>query len=95
MDQRLHLSPEQQPSVWDILKRDPRLKKAKTELAALFAPEQQAAYAQLGQDTERDHSRIIACGNALDVVQLLQSNVGLDQKQQEAAFPALFEYGQQ
>jgi hypothetical protein len=95
MDQRLHLSPEQQASLRDILKRDPRLKKAKAELAALFTPEQQAAYEQLQQDTERDHARIVACVNALDVVQLLQSNVGLDQKQQEAAFPALFEYGQQ
>jgi hypothetical protein len=61
----------------------------------LFTPEQQSAYAQLEQDTERDQARVIACVNALDVVQLLQSNVGLDQKQQEAAFPALFEYGQQ
>lgn len=95
MDQRLHLSPEQQASVRDILKRDPKLKKAKVELMALFMPEQHAAYAQLEQDTERDHARIIACVNALDVVQLLQCNVGLDQKQQEAAFPALFEYGQQ
>lgn len=95
MDQRLHLNPEQQASVRDILKRDPRLKKAKAELAALFTPEQQAAYEQLQQDTERDHARIIACVNALDVVQLLQYNVGLEQKQQEAAFPALFEYGQQ
>jgi len=95
MDQRLHLSPEQQAAVRDILKRDRRLKKSKTELAALFTPEQQSAYAQLEQDTERDHARVIGCVNALDVVQLLQSNVGLDQKQQEAAFPALFEYGQQ
>jgi len=95
MDQRLHLSPEQQALVRDILKRDPRLKKAKAQLAALFTPEQQALYEQLQQDTERDRARITACVNALDVVQLLQSNVGLDQKQQEAAFPALFEYGQQ
>jgi hypothetical protein len=59
------------------------------------APEQQAAYVQLEQETERDSTRVTACRNALDMVQLLQSNIGLDQQQQDKAFPALMEYGQQ
>jgi hypothetical protein len=95
MKQRLNLTTEQEASVRGILERDPRLRKLKAESTALLTPEQQAAYVQLEQETERDSTRVTACRNALDMVQLLQSNIGLDQQQQDKAFPALMEYGQQ
>jgi len=96
MKQRLHLTPDQEASIREILKRDsmPRLNKHKPELHALLAPDQQAAYEQFEQETQRDKERLIVHQAVLDMLINLQSNVGLNQEQQDKALSALLEYGE-
>jgi hypothetical protein len=97
MKQRLNLTSEQETGIREILKRDsvPRLNKHKAELEALMTSDQQAAYGQFEQETQHDKDRLSASQAALDVLINLQANVGLSQEQQDKAFPALLEYGQQ
>jgi hypothetical protein len=97
MKQRLNLTSEQEAAIQAILKHDsfPRLSKHKAELEASLTSDQQAAYGQFEQDTQQDKERLSASQAALDMMIHLQANVGLSPDQQDKAFPALLEYGQQ
>lgn len=96
MKQRLNLTPDQEAAIRDLFKGEPvpRSDKHQAALEALLTPDQQAAYKQFKQDTQSDKERLRIHQAVLDVLVNLQSNVGLNQEQQDNALTALLEYGQ-
>lgn len=97
MKQRLHLTAEQEASIRGIFKGDspPRLDEHEADLKALLTADQQADFERFQQERKQDEKRLDAYQAGLYVMSEVQGLVGLSREQQDKAFSALWEYGQQ